>query len=401
MRGSTGPLVAALAAGALALILLAACAAPASAAAPTPAAATLDVPNNATPPPATPTEPPQATTIDPFPSALVTTFPLRAAGTGIPDDVIQISAGAGGSAGSLCQATVSADGGWNCDLSAPPNGPAIVVRAVSRDTGQSADARVDVLSPPTIIAPPGAFTGGGVHGTAYPNARVTVTGASGATCSFPADSGGTWGCVLHGAPPGRTTVTATQVAPFSTLPSAPSAQVPIVIDTTPPAAPTITTPASGSTAGLGQTVDFAGAGETGSRVTVYASDTRGSSVICSALVQAGAWKCPGTLAAGTYAVTALQSDAAGNVSPPSNTVSLRFGTSSPAPGTAPGSPTPSAPPRSPSSTPAPAAPVPPGTGPTPTPRAPGSRCPSFPVGWGPRSRQRQRQWCPVRPSPDG
>ena len=47
----------------------------------------------------------------------------------------------------------------------------------------------------------GLITGGGVHGTAYPGADVTVRASNGATCRFPADSNGSWGCVLSGLTP--------------------------------------------------------------------------------------------------------------------------------------------------------------------------------------------------------
>jgi len=55
-----------------------------------------------------------------------------------------------------------------------------------------------VLHPPVIAGGGTVPTTGAVRGTAYPGARVTVRADTGATCTFPADSSGAWGCVLGG-----------------------------------------------------------------------------------------------------------------------------------------------------------------------------------------------------------
>ncbi|KRC49964.1 hypothetical protein ASE16_12955 [Leifsonia sp. Root227] len=318
----------------------------------------------------TPTSPPPTSgppTIDQLPSGLVTRFPLAVSGSGTAGDVIHVSAGAASTAGARCDAPVNAQGDWTCSISTPPDGPGVTVRAESRDSGLSASSRVDVLSPPVIASQSGTLvSGGGVHGTAYPGATVTVRAENGSSCSFPADSAGTWGCVLSKPlPSGTHRITATQRAPFSSQSSGTSAPVAITVDTTPPAAPTIGSPAPGTEAPVGAPLAFSGAGENGAKVTVYGSDDNGSTVVCSAVVHGTSWTCSGRLGAGRFTVSALQRDAAGNVSGGSNAVAITVLTAAPSPSTSPESP--SATP-SPHSTPSPAAPVvPPGTTPSPTP----------------------------------
>lgn len=320
-----------------------------------------------TAPPTSPPPTPGPPTIDQLPSGLVTSFPLTVSGTGTAGDLIHVSAGAASTAGARCDAPVNANGDWTCGLATPPDGPGVVVRAESRNTGLEASDRVDVLSPPVIAAPNGTLvSGGGVHGTAYPGATVTVRAENGSTCSFPADSSGTWGCVLSKPlPSGKHTITATQRAPFSSQSSGRSAPVAITVDTTPPAAPRIGSPAPGTETPVGRPLTFSGTGEDAAKVTVYGSDDNGSIVVCTAVVRGTAWSCTGTLAAGRFTVSALQRDAAGNVSGGSNPVAITVLTPAPSPSTSPESPrtTPS-----PHATPSPAVPVvPPGTTPSPTP----------------------------------
>lgn len=335
--------------------------APADASAPADNTAPADTP--------TPTPTPGAPTLDPLPSGLVTTFPLTVSGTADPGDVIDVSGGSSASAAGSCTVTAAADGTFRCALQRLPDGPGVPVRAVSRSSGLAASGRVDVLSPPTIASAPGGATGGGISGTAYPGASVTVTAETGASCTFPADSAGNWGCVLPGLGDGRHTVTATQVAPFSSTRSARSPAVSVVVDTVAPPAPTISSPAPGTTVAAGGALGFGGAGEPGATVSVYASNPKGTTVACTATVAGGAWSCAATLPAGDYVASALQRDAAGNVSAGSNPVAVAVeaagaATSSPRNPTSPApnpAPAPAVPPTSPAPPSAPAAPTHPDT----------------------------------------
>lgn len=344
----------------LVLALLTASATPAHADPATPGAQPSATPSS------TPT--PEAPTIDNPGNGLVT-LPLTVSGRGSEGDHLEISGGSNPSASSTCRTIVGSDGTWSCTLSSLPNGPAVVIRAVSLDTGQSAPTQqVSVLSAPTISAPDGGLvTGGGIRGTAYPGASVTVRANTGATCTFTADSTGAWGCVLGSLTSGGYTVVATQRGPhgFPDESSAESAPVSITVDKTAPAPPTITSPRPG-TAHSGDPLTFTGTGEDGASIGVYASNDSGSTLLCTATVRAKAWSCTGSVAPGSYAVSALQTDAAGNVSGGSNAVAFTFTAPSPIP-----SPSPSSPTKTPKPTPTPTAPaIPPGTTPSPTPVAP-------------------------------
>jgi len=312
---------------------------------------------------ATPSDPPTTTPtptpvrLTGLPGGLVTTFPLTITGSGTPGDRIAVSAGSSPGSAESCQATVDADQRWSCALQSLPDGRGVSVRAESATTSDSDSGRVDVLHPPVIAGGGVVASSGSVRGSAFPGARVTVTADTGAQCTFPADGNGAWGCVLTGPlPDGRHTVTATQVASFSDTSSAPSPRAVIDVDRTAPAAPGIATPAGGASGQPGQAITFGGTGESGAHLTLYAIDEHGTTVVCTADVAAGAWSCQGALPQGRYQLSALQRDAAGNVSAGSNTVALTVGASSPSPTPSP-SRTPSATP-----TPTPAAPAPAGPG---------------------------------------
>lgn len=370
-RGSTGRIVAALLGLGLVLAAGTALATPASAAplrtaasgtahsdtAPptSPGLAPTDTASDA--PTSTPTPTPAPPRLDPLPKSLITSLPLTVSGTADPGDVIDVSGGSSTNADSQCTATTGGDGRFGCAIRRLPDGPRVPVRAESRSTGLADSARVDVLSPPVITSADGGATGGGIRGTAYPGAKVTVTAETGNSCTFPADSAGNWGCVISGLRDGDHSVTATQVAPFSSARSGASRSVAVVVDTVAPSAPTLTSPAPGTSATAGQPVAFSGAGEPGATVTVYASTSHGTSVACTAIVSGSAWSCAAGLPQGDYLASALQRDSAGNVSAGSNTVALSVEAGPAAP------PATSAP--SPSKTPVPAQPAPPTAAPSP------------------------------------
>jgi len=332
-------------------------------------AAPSAAPNDGSTPSDTPTATPTPTpvTLDTLPGGLVTSFPLTVSGSGTPGDRITATAGSSPGAAETCQATVDDTERWTCDLASLPDGDGVAVRAESASTDSSDSGRVKVLHPPVIAGDGVVATGGAVRGTAYPGATVTVTADNGAGCTFPADGNGSWGCVLTGdLPDGRHTVTATQVAPFSSQRSGTSARVVIEVDRTAPGAPSITSPKPATRVAGGRPAAFGGGGENGAHVTLYATNDRGTTVVCTADVAGGVWNCAGTLAEGQYQLSALQRDAAGNVSAGSNTVAVSVI----------GAPTPT-PTQTPSPTPTPALPAPP---------APGAAPPSGPLhpdtrGW--------------------
>ncbi|AAT89464.1 hypothetical protein ATY41_09055 [Leifsonia xyli subsp. xyli] len=86
--------------------------------------------------------------------------------------------------------------------------------------------------------------------------------------------------------------------------------------------PPITAPRPDASVANGGAFSFGGAGEPGGEVTVYASTASSTTIACFAPVTGGVWSCSGALPPGGYRVSALQRDAAGNVSAGSNTIAV-------------------------------------------------------------------------------
>jgi hypothetical protein len=106
-----------------------------------------------------------------------------------------------------------------------------------------------------------------------------------------------------------------------------STAITFTVDTTAPGAPTVTAPAASANLNT-KTPTFTGTGETNDIVTVQVNGI----TVCTATVVAGAWSCvSSTETEGNKAVTATQTDLAGNVSP---TTSLGIFIDSVAPDTA-------------------------------------------------------------------
>ena len=343
----------------LALMLLAGLAG-----APGPALAEEAVPSASPDPTPDPTPfaaPAGPTITSPANGALVGSAITRVSGTGTPGQELQLLDPSGGDA--LCIAVPDAGGDWTCTGIPLPSGPSVTLRVVvTGDSALAAEISVAVLAAPTITGGARGQTSsnGMVRGTGYPGASVTVSLSGGQQCRSTVDDTGNWVCLFRGPlETGDAQVTATQSTDFS-APSSSNESTPITIffDMDAPAAPRIGSPTSGDRVPLGG-ARYSGTGETGARVTVFA----GAYSICSATVEAGSWRCSGGgVAAGSYAVTAVQQDVAGNVSAESSPVTVAYGamTSSPTPSPSGGG----------EAVPQPApAPVPPGTSPTPAPSA--------------------------------
>ncbi|MET7492672.1 Ig-like domain-containing protein [Streptomyces sp900116325] len=176
-------------------------------------------------------------------------------------------------------------------------------------------AAIDTTPPAApVIATPGdgRILGDGTPafaGTGEAGSKVTVTDAGSTVCTATVDAAGKWSCtpttVLA---EGEHTITATATDEAGN--TSQSRSITVTIDTKPPAAPVVTTPADGSTLG-DSTPAFAGTGEAGSKVTV----TDAGSTVCTAMVDAaGKWSCtPGTaLVEGEHTITATATDEAGN-----------------------------------------------------------------------------------------
>lgn len=229
----------------------------------------------------------------------------------------------------VCSTTADATGTWSCTPTSDlENGTQVYTATATDAAGNTATATVTltvdsvVAGGVTILTPADGSTTTDstppVSGTTEPNAAVVVTDANGDTvCSTTADATGNWTCTPTAALPlGPTTLiatatdgagnTATDTTTFTVAAPNPG-------DTTPPAAPVITSPADGSSTN-DTTPTVSGTAEPGSTVTV----TEGSTVICTAVADAaGNWSCTPTtpLSNGPHTLGATATDAAGNTSP--------------------------------------------------------------------------------------
>lgn len=218
---------------------------------------------------------------------------------------------------------------WTCEGIYLRDGPTVTLRVVvSDDPSLTDEITVAVLGAPTVL---GGLTGsdsnGWVRGTGHPQATVTASLPNGETCTGTADNSGAWACLFTGTEAtGRLDVTASQVTPFSTPSSSNiSEPVAVVFDLETPAPPVLTTPRNGAQVPLAGT-EYSGTGESASTVTVFA----GPYSVCSAAVKNDStWRCAaGGVAAGDYAVVAVQQDPAGNVSAGSARVMVSYVTHS-------------------------------------------------------------------------
>jgi hypothetical protein len=197
---------------------------------------------------------------------------------------------------------------WTCTATNLPSGLALPVTARTPGTSLTSETRtIDVLNPPALRG----ASSGVITGTSFTGATVSVTTSSGSRCTVIPSTATTWSCVLNPVPAsGPQTITATQETEWSDGPSAPRS-ITVVIDSTEPAAPIISTPRPGARVPIDGTT-YSGRGETGATVDVYQS----VNPVCSAVVRDGAWSCRGAgLKLGQNTITALQMDAAGNVGP--------------------------------------------------------------------------------------
>ncbi len=228
-------------------------------------------------------------------------------------------------------ATASSTGAWSFTLPASLADGAHTVRATSTDGAGNVSASspthtftVDTQAPaaPVIGSPATGTTTSDttptLTGTAEAGStvRVFVDGGTTPACTATASSTGAWSCTVSPAlTEGSHAFTATATDAAGNV-SPGSSGVTLVIDATPPGAPTITTPVSG-TVTREATPLVSGTAEAGSTVTVFldGSSTPACTVVASTT---GEWSCaPLTpLADGPHTVVVRTTDGAGNASPP-------------------------------------------------------------------------------------
>lgn len=239
--------------------------------------------------------------------------------------------------------TTTADGlgGWSLDLpTALADGPHTVAATATDAAGNVSPASatnafaVDTGAPvvPVITAPADgtatADTTPTVQGTAEPGSTVTVLVDGAPVGTTTADGTGAWTLPIPvplAEGPHELTARGTDAAGNT---SPPSAAVTLVVDTTAPAVPVVTTPADGSVTG-DTTPDLGGTAEPGATVTV---EVDGAPLGTTTADGTGAWTLPlpTPLADGPHEVVATATDAAGNTSPPSAPSTVTVDSSLPA-----------------------------------------------------------------------
>jgi VCBS repeat-containing protein len=159
-----------------------------------------------------------------------------------------------------------------------------------------------------------------ISGTAPAGSTVTLTiiGTGGtSTVNVVANASGIWSIEVPALAEGSYTVTAT--AALSGNISAPSLPVAVVIDLTPPNAPTITAVANGNDV----TPTISGTAEANSSITVTITGTGGTYTVSTTTNASGAWTVDApALAEGSYSIVATATDVAGNTSAPSTTLQI-------------------------------------------------------------------------------
>ena len=282
------------------------------------------------------TIPPAAPTITaPAPGSNINDATPLLAGSAEPGSTVTVKDGAT----TLCTAVTDASGKWSCTSAVLGDGPHTLTATAADPAGNTGPSStpvpitVDTTAPvaPVITAPaPGAdindptptFTG-----TGQPGATLTVTDGTTPICATAVDASGNWSCTpTTPLGQGDHSIAATQTDPAGNISPATPPRT-ITVDTTAPAAPTISSPAAGDDINV-NTPTVAGTAEPGSTVKVY----DGTAVVCTTTADAaGAWTCPITtpLADGTHDLTATATDPAGNASIPSPRVQITVDTKVP------------------------------------------------------------------------
>lgn len=259
------------------------------------------------------------TIVSPRSGELITTGTLSVRGNRDPANEIQVFSP--NSDEPACIVAPSPTAAWSCASVPMTSGPQqnirVIARNVTSNATESASVIVSAITPPVITGP--STSNGMVSGTGgYPDATITVTANGGGSCPVRADANGAWACFLTQSggtalASGSYTVSASQSAAFASSASEASEPARIVIDTTPPAAPVITSPRTGTSTPVASRITFAGKGEEGANVQVDSATEKGSFRLCEATVKRGSWSCISKgLPAGSYIVSALQIDVVGN-----------------------------------------------------------------------------------------
>jgi Bacterial Ig-like domain/GEVED domain len=286
------------------------------------------------------TAPPAAVITSPRSGAAINTTTPTITGTGEPGDVVSVRAGDT----LLCSAAVAAGGTWTCvtGTALPAGSSSLVPTQVdgggNTTAGTAVTILVDTTPPPApaVVAPAsGAFVNSRTpvfsgSGEAGDTIEVSRSETSAVICSGVVASAGTWSCVPSIAlPSGSVTFIATATDQAGN--TAASTTRSFTVDTTPPPAAVITTPASGSITNNPRFL-IDGTGEVGDTVDV--TDGTGANVCTVTVAATGAWSCTpaASFADGQVTLTPTATDLAGNVTPGAASI-IRIDTTPPPPPT--------------------------------------------------------------------
>ncbi|WP_246856136.1 Ig-like domain-containing protein [Nocardioides xinjiangensis] len=244
-------------------------------------------------------------------------------GTAEPGSTVVVTSPGGAE---VCSDVADATGAWSCTPGQPlPDGTNPYTATAEDEAGNESPATtttftVDTSTSVDVLLPADGSTTTDptptISGSGEPGASIEVTQGGATVCTTTVAQDGTWSCT-PALPllPGANTLTATaeDAAGNTATDTTTVTIVPSTGDTSPPAAPDITSPTQGATV-QDPTPLITGTGESGATVTV----SEGTTVLCTAVVRAdGTWSCSSTvtLPLGPHTVTATQTDPSGNTGP--------------------------------------------------------------------------------------
>lgn len=217
----------------------------------------------------------------------------------------------------LCQATVAAAGTWTCTPDPLADGvyaltPRAADAAGNRATGLAVTATVDTTAPE---APVVTYPGDGseindttptLTGTGEPGGSITVTEGGTELCTATVAEDGTWSCTTPALGEGEHEIL---VAITDAAGNGSDETTTVIVDVTPPTAPTIDPGIDGSTVDT-TTPTITGGGEGGSTTTI----TDGGEKVCETGVETGGtWSCTtDQIDEGEHELTITATDNAGN-----------------------------------------------------------------------------------------
>ncbi|MBX3566405.1 MAG: putative Ig domain-containing protein, partial [Sphingomonas sp.] len=270
---------------------------------------------------------PAAPVIDaPAEGAIVATSTPTLSGTAEAGATVTITIG-GATGGTV---TASGGGAWSFTTAPLADGAYAVTATASDAVGNVSPASatrtftVDTTAPaaPVVTAPANGSTNADnrptITGTAEAGATVTVV-IDGATAGTTTATGGTWSFTAATLADGTHTVRAIAADAVGNA-SAASATISFTVDATAPAAPVVTAPVNGSVISTATPI-VSGTAEANATVTVAIDGATAGTATAAA---GGSWsfQTVTALSAGTHTASATATDAAGNVSSVSNTVTF-------------------------------------------------------------------------------